>query len=834
MYFRSASIAVPAVMAFLALSILPDAAAQNRVTIDAGTPAPAVSPVAAHLGTNRNPQGHVLSVNSQYLTLDGKPWLPVMGELHYSRVPESEWESSILKMKAAGVQIIASYVIWIHHEQTEGVFDWKGQKDLHRFAELCAKHEVYFYPRIGPWAHGEVRNGGLPDWVLAKSMVRKNDPIYLAEVRRLYAEIGKQLQGLYWKDGGPIIGIQIENEYRGSGPGSGAEHIRTLKQMALAEGMDVPLYTVTGWDKAAIPLDEALPVFGGYPDAPWDASSKKLPPADVYSFRFANRAAGSMGAIGGSGQSNAIVYQGTPFLTAEIGGGIQDTYFRRPVVTADDIAAMIPVMLGSGANLLGYYMFHGGRNPDGGAITLQESQRTGYPTDVPVKLYDFQAPISPDGEQRESLNRIKLVHYFLNAFGDQLATMNPYAPEQTPVGPEDLSMPRVAARMKNESGYLFLNNYVRGIAMPDRPGFSVQLKLADKTIQVPNQPIDLPSGAYGIWPVNLPLNGATLRYSTAQLITKIERGKENWYFFFGLPGIVPEFWIQEQNATFSVSRGLTQQPLKDGLRIRAEAIATGEITLTSGSQKTHLVLLTQQQAKELWKTDNPQTFFRFAGQFYAEGNAIHLLNDDNPKFDIGAFRTIPKIKTPSSVCEDLFQQATFTVTPVSIRTEITEQQGPGTRSAWAPGADLKWRATRPVMAPEESEFDTAAAKWKITVKPEAPDAALNNILLRIRYRGDIARLYQEDRLLNDDFWNGLVWETGLKQISMKPLSAMNSFILSVLPLPKEFPMYLEKAELLHTGHEENILSLDSVEAVPQYQLTLTFDPSTGTFTEAPR
>jgi hypothetical protein len=302
----------------------PDAKAQNRVVIDATAEAAKPVPVAASLGAAKSPKGDRIGINSQYLTLDGKPWLPVMGEFHFSRYPEAEWEQEILKMKAAGVQIVSTYVIWIHHEQTEGVFDWSGQRDLHRFVELCGKHGMYVYPRIGPWAHAETRNGGLPDWVLKNSPVRQNDPVYLQEVQSFYQQIAKQLQGQLWKDGGPVIGIQIENEYRGGGPGKGAEHIRTLKQMAVGDGLDVPLYTVTGWDGAAIPLDQVLPVFGGYPDAPWDGSPRKLPPNEVYAFRFANRAAGNMGAIGGGGQNAAASYRGTPFLTAEVGG-----YLRR-------------------------------------------------------------------------------------------------------------------------------------------------------------------------------------------------------------------------------------------------------------------------------------------------------------------------------------------------------------------------------------------------------------------------------------------------------------------------------------------------------------------------
>jgi beta-galactosidase len=82
-------------------------------------------------------------VNSRYLMLDGKPWLPVMGEFRYTRYPERYWEEGILKMKAGGVQIVATYVFWIHHEEVEGHFDWSGPRDLHRFVELCGKHGMY-------------------------------------------------------------------------------------------------------------------------------------------------------------------------------------------------------------------------------------------------------------------------------------------------------------------------------------------------------------------------------------------------------------------------------------------------------------------------------------------------------------------------------------------------------------------------------------------------------------------------------------------------------------------------------------------------------------------
>ena len=130
------------------------------------------------------------------------------------------------------------------------------------------------------------------------SPTRVNDPVYLHSVDLWYHEVSKQLNGLLWKDGGPVIGIQLENEYSLRGPGAGEEHILKLKELALKNGLDVPFYFVTGWDGAVVPKGAVLPVFGGYPAAPWDGSQTKLPPQEVYAFRFKDRVTASNGAVG--------------------------------------------------------------------------------------------------------------------------------------------------------------------------------------------------------------------------------------------------------------------------------------------------------------------------------------------------------------------------------------------------------------------------------------------------------------------------------------------------------------------------------------------------------
>ena len=203
------------------------------------------------LGTHTNAKGESFDANSFYFIKNGKPWFPVMGEFHFSRFPRAEWESSILKMKACGIDIIATYVFWIYHEEQEGIWDWKDNRDLRYFTSLCAKHHMNVLVRVGPWCHGEVRNGGFPDWLLTKAKVRSNDANYLSYVKPLFEQIHQQLSGLYFKEGGPVVGVQIENEFRFNNP-KGLQHVLTLKKIAIDAGIDVPYYTATGWPGADI------------------------------------------------------------------------------------------------------------------------------------------------------------------------------------------------------------------------------------------------------------------------------------------------------------------------------------------------------------------------------------------------------------------------------------------------------------------------------------------------------------------------------------------------------------------------------------------------------
>lgn len=128
----------------------------------------------------KDPQGNEISFTNYYMELNGQPFFGISGECHYSRVHENQWEDTILKMKMGGINIVSSYCFWNHHEEEEGVFNFEGRRNIRKFIQLCHIHGMYVIMRIGPFCHGEARNGGLPDWLYGKPFeARSLDPDFL-------------------------------------------------------------------------------------------------------------------------------------------------------------------------------------------------------------------------------------------------------------------------------------------------------------------------------------------------------------------------------------------------------------------------------------------------------------------------------------------------------------------------------------------------------------------------------------------------------------------------------------------------------------------------------
>ena len=504
----------------------------------------------------------------QSLIVGGRRVVPVMGEIHYSRIPADEWDAEVKKMKDGGVTIIATYVFWNHVEEQEGVFNWSGQRNLRRFIETCKKHDLPVVLRIGPFCHGEVRNGGIPDWMFSKGCkLRSLDSMFLGYAEKLYRQIYSQIIGLQWKDGGPLIACQFDNEYRGSG-----DYLMALKKIALQTGFDLPFYTRTGWPELTkpVPFGEMLPLYGDYADGFWEKSTDET--AGNYYKAFNFKRFRSSTAIGTDllGEQKENVTKGddnNPYFTCELGGGMATAYHRRPFIYPEDTYSMALVKLGSGSSLLGYYMYHGGTNPESTTgITLNETQRTlgTANNDLPVKNYDFQAPLGEFGQTLPQYYTLRPLHLFMHDFGELLAPMEASFPSPQDLKKGEDSRLRWSIRSNGESGFIFINNYERLQNLTAKKNVGLEacgVKLPKLTI---------PTGCMAIFPVNI--NG--IKYATAQLVAKRD-GKTYMMQVKGIP------------TTIALQNGKTLKNLK---AMGLEKPVCQDIYLLSQQQAEHLFL----------------------------------------------------------------------------------------------------------------------------------------------------------------------------------------------------------------------------------------------------
>lgn len=736
------------------------------------------------LGGN-NPSGERIEVNSYYMSVGGKPVIPVMGEFHYSRYPECQWEEEILKMKAGGVTVIPTYVFWSIHEEKEGVFNWEGNRNLRKFLSLCQKHNMWTVVRIGPFCHGEIRNGGLPDWLFAKPLeIRSNDANYLKYVKRLYEEIGRQLEGLYYKDGGTIIGTQIENEHQHSAapwgityPGEpkdmtsatydanitmigvsvqdkkittadlGDLHMKTLKKMAEEAGIQTPLYTATGWGNAAVIGEEAIPVTAAYTYPFWAKPS--MSPFCMFKNIQKN-------------PDYAPVRYDTekyPSFCAEMGVGIQMIFTRRPIVTAKAAEALMVRTLGSGANGIGYYMYHGGSTPKMGPTAFFSDE----PMGMPKISYDFQAPLGEFGLEHGSYRALRLLHLFLNDFSSQLAPMETVLPkEYERMTPDNRETLRYAARVKGKSGFVFMVNFQdHDTARVDQKDLCLRLKFADETLRIPSQgTFTLPKDESLILPFNFQMEDALLKYATAQLLLKLDDKGTDHYFFFVPEGIHPEF-VFDKTTVAGKHCYTPEAGLKSTFTVK-----------TSGGKRFKVTTLTREQALNACKIDGKLLIT--SSMVLPEAGRVRLLNMGDPMFRYVEYPSAKDFKEQMKEVPSV--QPEYTFRKVGSRRLAVRFSG-----------------------------------------KEYPQ--VNDYFLRLDYTGDVAMAFLKGELVLDHFYYGAPWKISLKRFQQELTDEELSFYIR--PLWKNTPFLSDlPGEAVPDFSKGSVVRVDSVQVVPQYVTTL--------------
>lgn len=309
---------------------------------------------------------HTFTLSPDAFLLDGKSFQIIGGEIHPARVPAEYWQHRIRMAKAMGCNTIAAYIFWNFHETREGRFDFQtGNRNLSRFFRLCQAEGMWVLLRPGPYVCAEWDFGGIPPYLLRHPdlKIRCVDPLYMASAERYIRALAREVKPLQVSSGGPILMLQIENEY--GSYANDRQYLHRLADVWRQAGITVPFYTADGptpymleagtLPGAAVGLDPATR------DEDFTLARKMNPGVPVFS---------------------SETYPGWLTHWGE--------KWARP--SLDDLLKEVKYLLDNGHSF-NFYVIHGGTNF--GFTAGANSGGKGYEPDV--TSYDYDAPVNEQG-----------------------------------------------------------------------------------------------------------------------------------------------------------------------------------------------------------------------------------------------------------------------------------------------------------------------------------------------------------------------------------------------------------------------------------------------------
>ncbi len=489
-----------------------------------------------------------IHVTRDYLEIGGKPVFIFGGDLSYCRIHRRSWRERMQLMKAAGLNTVTVYIVWEYHQPSADVFDFTGERDLAHFLSLVKECGLYCIFRMGPFVHGEYRNGGLPQWLIDKvgARVRTNDPEYLHYAEAWYLELIRIVKPFQITRDGPVILLQLENELGSAGckgddlPRGSAnteenrKHLLFYYDLIRRNGIDLPLLDINHIPDKETLISPLVDTGGMYPVNSFYCDGD----VQDYSTDWWQR-------------------HRHPLITIETGGGMFLRYYdtppyrntngvQGPVVKPEIVEMSVNKHLAEGASGINLYIFCDGQNPDGCGENM-----------LPVRNMNYQAPVTAVGRVRDSYWKLKRIGWFLRSFGEELMKSSPNADfaaakacgiahpgtrnggdlfenygkvrMEEESGSEKIpSLGRVTAGLNlSESNFLFLRNIfntgsewkrdVRVLTSPAGLSCEVWQEYPKRT------QLDLAPGTAKIMPFFMRLRkGHFLEYSTAELLDRRE------------------------------------------------------------------------------------------------------------------------------------------------------------------------------------------------------------------------------------------------------------------------------------------------------------------------
>jgi beta-galactosidase len=313
---------------------------------------------------------HSFAIGRHDFLLDGKPVEIHCGEIHFARVPRAYWRQRLRMCHAMGLNAVCVYLFWNFHEWTEGRFDWGGQADVAEFCRMAQEEGLWVLLRPGPYSCAEWEMGGLPWWLLRRDVaLRTRDPNFMNPARRYLGEVGRVLGPLQVTHGGPILMVQVENEY--GSYGGDARYLGELRQALIDAGFDVPLFACNPPDAIGRGLRSDLfqvVNFGAHPERAFAALRRFQPTG--------------------------------PLMNGEYYSGWFDTWGRpHRTGTVNHCLADLGYMLDHGMSF-SIYMAHGG-------TSFGLWSGADHPFLPDTSSYDYDAPIDEAGRPIEKFWRIR-------------------------------------------------------------------------------------------------------------------------------------------------------------------------------------------------------------------------------------------------------------------------------------------------------------------------------------------------------------------------------------------------------------------------------------------
>ncbi|WP_288514282.1 beta-galactosidase [uncultured Victivallis sp.] len=356
----------------------------------------------------------MFQVEKEYLVIGGKPRFIYAGDFSYGRIPRAVWRDRLLMMKAAGINTVSFYCVWRYHETADNVWDFSGNHDVDHLLGLLGELGLYAIFRMGPFVHGEFRNGGYPDFLVEKlgAKLRSNDPEYLGYAERFYRKFlaiaGKHLI----TSGGPIILFQLENELGSAGckgddiprgdtdDAENRKHLEFYSRLVREAGIDLPFIDINRIEGREELLGSRVDTGGHYPASCFgtDGELSPLRPRE-------NR--------------------GVPYISIETGCGMFVRFFdypayrntngfQGPIIKAPSVEALAQQTVAEGASGVGFFIFCDGQHFGDDNESM-----------IPHRDMNFQAPISCTGTLRDSYRGLKRLGWFLRSFETEILKTHP-------------------------------------------------------------------------------------------------------------------------------------------------------------------------------------------------------------------------------------------------------------------------------------------------------------------------------------------------------------------------------------------------------------------------